>query len=164
MSATHQTSEPVNSRAVERGAGLPLHSIQQPGSPSFEPFDVGMARQRMEAAEQRAEEAQLQRDAAIEELANVKRHIGWMMEKTLIRDIIMQGDPGPAGQPPYEMLPDTEDTARLAWLNEHGRVSMGDQCFVVAFNHGGGDIGNTTFPTPYNIRHLLDLCRQNPLP
>ena len=58
------------------------------------------------------------------------------------------------------MLPDTEDTARLAWLNEHGRVSMGDQCFVVAFNHGGGDIGNKTLPTPYNIRHLLDLCRE----
>jgi hypothetical protein len=38
---------------------------------------------------------------------------------------------------------------------------MSSESFVVAFDHGGGEIGSATLPTPYNIRHLIDLVRHN---
>jgi hypothetical protein len=127
----------------------------------YEPFEKKMERQRIEAAEAREETAKRERDAAVAELEKVKSDIGWMMKHALIRDIIFQSEPIPAGEKPYQMQPDDEDTDRLRWLNENGRVSMGSGCFTLSFNHGGGDIGSQTLPTPYNIRHLLDLCRQN---
>jgi len=124
-------------------------------------YEEKKTQQLIDMAEARAENALRERDQAREELAQVKRDIGWMMGQALISDIIMHADEVPCTQPSYQMLPDPEDTARLAWMNEHGRVSMGSESFVVAFDHGGGDIGSATLPTPYNIRHLIDLVRHN---
>ena len=124
-------------------------------------YEEKKTQQLIDMAEARAENALRERDQARDELAQVKRDIGWLMGKALISDVIMHSSDVPAGQPPYEMKPDSEDTARLAWINEHGRVSMSSESFVVAFDHGGGEIGSATLPTPYNIRHLIDLVRHN---
>lgn len=123
-------------------------------------YEEKKTQQLIDMAEARAENALRERDQAREELAKVKRDIGWMMGQALISDVIFCSDDVPL-PPPYEMKPDSEDTARLAWINEHGRVSMGSESFVVAFDHGGGEIGSATLPTPYNIRHLIDLVRHN---
>lgn len=124
----------------------------------YQTFEQRQIEAKINAAEARADEAERRAEAAAAELTKVKRDIGWMMEHGLIRDIIFMSDSIPAGEQPYSMAPDPEDTDRLRWLNEFGRVSIGDGVFTVAFPHCG-DVGNETLPTPYNIRHLLDLCR-----
>jgi hypothetical protein len=124
----------------------------------METFEIQAANRRVAAAESREAEAIRLRDQALAELAKVKRDVGWMMGKTLIRDIIMNSNETPAAEPPYKMSPEPEDTERLSWINEHGRVSLGDSIFLVVIPHAGIP-GDATIPTPYNIRHLTDLCR-----
>ena len=103
-----------------------------------------------------------ERDAALADLAQVKRDIGWTMEKLKIKDLICNSDAVPAAQDGWLPLwqPAHEDSDRLAWINQHGRTSLGSGVFVIALPHGGMS-EDATLPEPYNIRHIIDLCRKN---
>ena len=124
----------------------------------FETYDDQRARDRQELLDSRIAQAEHDRDQARAELAKVKRDIGWMMGQGLIADYVMQSDTIPAGTG-HILVEDEQDTARLRWLNEQGRVSLGNGRFVVSFPHGIG-VENQEIPEPYNIRHLIDLCRK----
>lgn len=122
---------------------------------------------RLARAEGRAEAAERERDKAKEELEKVKRDIGWTMDYLRIADIIMHSDDIPVGQDPSTHLkPDPEDTARLDFFNKFGRASLGNGSFCFAVDVSG--IDDAELPTPYNVRHIIDICRkangQSPAP
>lgn len=109
---------------------------------------------------------QKERDAALKELADTKAAIDWTMGKLKICDLFRP--PGSIDIPAAAegWLPfgsDFQDTARLDWINQHGRVGVGQHNqFVIVLDsaHSGDD----TLPEVYNIRHILDLCRTTSAP
>lgn len=125
---------------------------------AFQTYDQARAQDRLDSAQAAIDQANEERDQARAELAKVKRDIGWMMGQGLIADYIMQSDTIPAGTG-HVLVDDGQDTDRMRWLNEMGRVSLGNGRFVMSFPHGI-DFENQEIPEPYNIRHLIDLCRR----
>ncbi len=127
-----------------------------------ETYAEELVKRRIETAEALRDEAIRERDAALAELAKIKHDIQWTMGKLRIADIIMHTGSDESGEGRYRgpLTPDPEDTPRMDWFNRHGRVSLGNGSFCVAFDYQS-DIENAEVPTPYNIRHLLDLCRKD---
>ena len=109
-------------------------------------------------AKRRAED---ERDAAVAELAKVNAAVEWTMGKMKIADIVMRrSEDLPAAE--WGWLngwgTDPEDTHRIAWINRHGRMSLGDGSILFALPHAF--TGDDTFPEIYNFRHFVDLCRR----
>lgn len=110
--------------------------------------------QKIERAEARAASAERERDASRAELAQVKRDVQWCMDHAIIRDIIMKSDQLEfGGDKPI----DDQDSARLDYVNHHGRVCMGDGVFLIAIPIRGST--DSTVPVPFNVRHILDVAR-----
>ncbi len=102
-----------------------------------------------------------EREKAVAELAKVRAAVEWTMGKLLIKDIIMlRSSELPAAE--WGWLAgfgtDPEDTRRVAWINQHGRMSLGDSHILFALPHSF--TGDDTFPEVYNFRHFVDLCRR----
>ena len=106
-----------------------------------------------------------ERDKAVAELQKVKAAVEWTMGKLLIKDIVMLRSPElPAAE--WGWLAgfgsDPEDTQRVAWINRHGRMSLGDSHILFSLPHSF--TGEDTFPEVYNFRHFVDLCRRTHRP
>jgi hypothetical protein len=123
--------------------------------------ELAAAREERDRAISHREQAERARDAAVAELANVKASVAWTMQKLRIKDLLfMRGEPVPAAHEGW--LPgwgnDPEDTARIAWINQHGRVSYHDQSWSISIPHH--IVAEQSFvPEVYNFRHIVDLCR-----
>jgi hypothetical protein len=115
----------------------------------------------MDRLEAELERTKQERDAAVAELVKVKRDVEWTMGQTKISDILFNSDPVPTAQDGWLPLWKAEnvDSDRLAWINKHGRTCLGSGVFVVVLPHGG-DVSDETLPEPYNIRHIVDICRR----
>lgn len=115
----------------------------------------------MDRLEAELERAKQERDAAVAELAKVKRDVEWTMGQTKISDVLFNSDQVPSAQDGWLPLwkPENADSDRLAWINQHGRTSLGQGVFLVILPHGG-DVADETLPEPYNIRHIVDICRR----
>lgn len=122
------------------------------------PYDL---RRRIESAEAHASRCQSERDAAISALEKVKRDVAWTMHDLKIKDLIFNSDPIPTSAPGHveQLFQDPDDSVRIAWLNANGRVCLGSECFLIGLPHGG-DPSDEPLPTPYNIRHIIDICRK----
>jgi hypothetical protein len=123
--------------------------------------------QAMEAERDRAvrerDIAAQERDRAVAELAKVKADVQWTMGNLLVSDLLYyrSGDPdiGAAAQEGWLPLSyDPEDTARLEWINKHGRLGVSDHHITIALTHGL--TLQERLPCPYNIRHWIDLLRK----
>jgi hypothetical protein len=116
------------------------------------------ARKMVEHAEALQAEAERDRDKALKELAETKEAIAWTMGQLKISDIIFHSeveDPNAHSREP--LTPDLEDTARICWINKNGRVGLGTGSVTIALPYFGGD---DEVPFPFNIRHLIDICRK----
>ena len=120
-------------------------------------YEDTMVERRIALAESRANALERERDAALAELAKVKADVKWCMEKGIIRDVFgsAAATREDCGGP---FADDGQDGARLEYLNGHARVWLGDGVFCLAIPHPGA-VGDVTVPVPYNIRHILDICR-----
>lgn len=130
-------------------------------SDQFIPFDVRTAEARVAQSEVLAAEYKQERDQALAELEKLKRDIGWTMGPGKISDLIFNSDPIPASESGYSAPAggDPADAERFAWINLHGRVCLGSECFLIALPHGGSP-ADESIPTPYNIRDIIDVCRR----
>ena len=104
-----------------------------------------------------------ERDQAIAELKTVKAAVAWTMGKTQIADLFgtARGEISAASDgylPGLEPKQPVDDTARLEWVNTHGRVSLGMNGFVIVLPCGNPQ--DETLPEIYNFRHILDICRK----
>jgi hypothetical protein len=103
-----------------------------------------------------------ERDAALKELAKVKADVGWMMDKLQIRDLfrLRGGEDVPCAAEGW--LPnfgtDPEDSARIKFVNEHGRVGGSTGHWIISIPHNI-DLDTATLPDVYNFRHIIDLSR-----
>ena len=124
-----------------------------------ETFEQRMARESVERIEARALEAERERDQALKELLETRAAVDWTMKQLKIADVIMQSDERlPAGA---TMPADGEDTARLDYLNQHCRVGLGgaSNVFIIALPLDWASTDDQ-IPVPFNIRHIIDLCRK----
>jgi len=126
------------------------------GADQSETFSEKMAENRVAAAEARQALAEDRAAKAEAELSRVKAAVDWCMEKGLMRDLFNSAHSIPF--PEDKMEADPEDTARLDYINKHGRTWLGTGCFCFALPHGG-DVDSIQVPEIYNIRHIVDICR-----
>lgn len=119
---------------------------------------------RIERLERELETAISERDKAIRELAEVRRDAQWTMGHLKIADILNTGVDAPAAGdgwlPLWKADPDGADRKRLEFINTHGRVALGNGNFLVALPILRAIGDDATIPTPYNIRHIIDLCQE----
>ncbi|WP_050028966.1 hypothetical protein [Verrucomicrobium sp. BvORR034] len=115
-----------------------------------------------ERAESLRDQAIKERDEALAALAKVKADVQWTMGQLLIRDIIyLKSDELPAAVEGW--LPgwgqDPEDTARIAWLNQHGRIKIHAHNWLLAIPHQMV-FAEESIPDVYNLRHIIDISRR----
>ncbi|MCC7374286.1 MAG: hypothetical protein IT581_06505 [Verrucomicrobiales bacterium] len=105
-----------------------------------------------------------ERDQALKEIADLRRDAQWTMGHLKIADIFNTNPNLPAAEEGWLPLwkPDVEgaDRKRLEFINTHGRVSLGSNVFVIALPILRAFSDDATIPTPYNIRHIIDLCQE----
>jgi hypothetical protein len=123
---------------------------------------IAAAEDQRDRFEARMNQAIKERDAAVAELAKVKADVQWTMGKLLVRDVMyMRGEEVPAAAEGW--LPgwgqDPEDTARIAWLNEHGRLGFHEHNWLLAIPHSIVP-QNESLPEIYNLRHIIDVSRR----
>lgn len=138
-----------------------VQRLKEAAEPANTDVLVKAAEAERDAAVSARERAIWERDAAVAELAQVKAAVEWTMGKLLIKDIIMlRSSELPAAE--WGWLngfgTDPEDTRRVAWINRHGRMRLGDSHILFSLPHAF--TGEDTFPEVYNFRHFVDLCRR----
>ena len=115
---------------------------------------------RLETALWKAEEAVKEKDNAIAELEKLKADVAWTMKKLRIRDLMfMRGSSMPCAEEGWlPLFIDNKDTERIEWINAHGRAGASNEHWLVSLPHSM-DLDTAELPSPYNIRHIIDLSR-----
>ena len=104
-----------------------------------------------------------ERDAMKSELEKVKSDVAWTMGKLQIRDLFrLRGsiEIPCAGEGWLPLGRDPEDTARIEWINSHGRAGIGADHWLIAIPHRLTTEEEMT--ELYNVRHIIDLSRATP--
>lgn len=116
---------------------------------------------RMEKAIWKAQEAEKERDLAVAELAKVKSDVAWTMEKLRIKDLMfMRGtDISCAGEGWLPLNRDPKDTERIEWINSNCRIGVSNNHWLLSIPHNL-NLDTAELPTPYNIRHIIDLSME----
>jgi hypothetical protein len=125
----------------------------------FQSYGAQMERRRIEAAEALKAEAERERDAMKKELEDIRNALAWTMGKLKSADLILHASEEEASEARHhgELEPDAEDSARMSWINQNGRVGLGNGSVTIALPYFGNC--DEEIPVPYNIRHLIDICR-----
>jgi len=121
----------------------------------FQHMEHAMCAAKMEASVLRKERDELRAD-----IEKLRRDVARTMDKLRIADLfrLRGSETVPCAEEGWLPLSyDPEDTKRIEWLNEHGRASASPDSWLVAFPHRLTMSEN--LPTPYNVRHLIDLSR-----
>jgi hypothetical protein len=120
---------------------------------------IDFDQRRIDSATARAENAEAERDKAVAALEKLRSDVHWTMGRLKISDLFGHSkNDAPAAEHGYE-LPNSpqDDTARIEHINRFGRVGLcqGGLMIVVPWSPTGDEV----VPDIYNIRHWLDLIR-----
>lgn len=147
-----------------------VQRLKEQTEPADESGLVKTANQERDIAISQMNQAVKERNEAVAELAEVKAAVQWTMGKLLIKDVLfMRTDEMPAAAEGWlnGFGFDSEDTRRVAFINKHGRMRIGDNAIIIALPLEAC-VENETFPEIYNFRHFVDIARRTyrvrPLP
>lgn len=155
------TSEPIRTNKSQIETLLDqVQKLRDQVQPAERDSEFKAMEQELATARYDREVMKRERDEAKAELAKVKNDVAWTMEKLLIKDIFQLRGSNEVRAAEEGWLPlfnDPKDTQRIEWINKHGRVGIGAEQWTIAIPHHLTT--DETLPTPYNIRHIIDLAR-----